>query len=104
LLCEVDMDTGRIDRPRQIDRPRGTGCESLPRWLKELAVEHVVAGGIGGSARQRLSEIGIGIWAGYRGADAPEVLLEALARRGDADGENPCADHAGHAHHHCRED
>lgn len=98
-LCEADLARGTIDRPRIVPR-RAKGCETLPSWLNMLAVQHVVAGGIGAGASARLLELGIRVSAGHVG-DTPEAVVRHYLSDPGTSLPNPCADHA-HEHHHCR--
>lgn len=99
FLCEVDPDSGSIDRPRIVPR-HASGCESLPRWLDALAVQCVVAGGLGGGAMQRLTQLGIRFSVGHVG-DSPEDVVRHYLAAPDAQHTNTCGDHD-HEHKHCR--
>lgn len=101
FLCEVDLAAQRADRPRTIQR-QARGCESLPQWLADLAVEQVVVGGIGAGAIEGLAARGINISAGRDGATPDDVLRSFFS---DPEGaENAaCSGHDHHTHH-CRHD
>lgn len=99
FLADVDLAARKVDRPRTIDR-QATGCDSLPGWLADLAVNTVVAGGIGAGAIAGLAERGIVVSAGHTGQSADDVLASFFDRpEGDADA--ACSSHD-HQTHHCR--
>lgn len=98
-LCDLDPATGQIDRPRLIQRPH-RGCDSLPGWLKELAVNTVIAGGIGGGAVQGLVNQGITVSAGHSGEDFA-ALVASYCRQPGGSTENLCH-HEDHEQHHCK--
>ncbi|MEX0775567.1 MAG: NifB/NifX family molybdenum-iron cluster-binding protein [Phycisphaeraceae bacterium] len=98
-LCDADLESGLIDRPRVLRR-QTSGCESLPQWLAELAVQCVVAGGIGAGAQMRLAELGIQVSAGHQGQTPDEAVRHFLANP-RAQLANTCAGHE-QQHHHCR--
>ncbi len=101
FLCDVEEPTPRIGRTRTIRRPTGKGkCESLPDWLKQMGITHILTGGIGEVGRHRFEQIGITISVGHSGRDPLEVLMEFLANP-PAPVKNPCADFE-HRHRHCR--
>lgn len=99
MLCEVNLAQRKLDRPRVIDR-MAHGCESLPGWLADLAVQTVVAGGIGAGARQALADRGIAVSAGHEG-DSPEAVLDQFFANPAGTEGVTCGDHD-HEHHHCR--
>jgi predicted Fe-Mo cluster-binding NifX family protein len=98
-LCEVDLMRGTIDQPHVVRR-NAKGCDSLPMWLDALAVQCVVAGGIGASARLQLLQRGIRVSAGHVG-DSPEDAVRHYLADPDARHPNGCSDHD-HEHRHCR--
>ncbi len=51
----------------------------LPRWLKERGVTHVIAGGMGGRARQLFQEAGVDVVVGAQGGTAEELTASFLA-------------------------
>ena len=101
LLCEVDPADRRIDRPRTLDRPHA-GCDSLPGWLAELAVDRVLAGGIGGGAQQGLAQRGIAISHGYEGPEWRQVIEQFFDQ--PEGGDATACSHDEHEHHHCKHD
>lgn len=98
-LCDADLATGEISRPRVVPR-NAHGCESLPNWLDDMAVRCVVAGGIGGGAQQRLAQLGINVSSGHYGKTPEDAVRHYLADP-QAVYPNACADHD-HHHKHCR--
>lgn len=99
FLCDADPAEGTIDRPRIVPRD-AKGCESLPHWLDQLAVQCVVAGGIGGGAQQRLMQFGIFVSAGHYGKTPEDAVIHYLADP-QAQHPNACSDHD-HEHKHCK--
>ncbi len=100
LLADVDLASGQITQPRTLARSRD-GCETMPQWLADLAVELVIAGGIGGGAQAGLAQRGISVSFGHSGADPMSVLQGYVANPNAQAGANPCGDHD-HDHQHCR--
>jgi predicted Fe-Mo cluster-binding NifX family protein len=99
FLCEFDPQSGEVQQQRHISR-QANGCESLPGWLLELAVDLVLAGGMGAGAQSNLDRIGIKYSIGHTGETAEEVLAQFLENP-KAERENPCHGHE-HDHHHCK--
>jgi predicted Fe-Mo cluster-binding NifX family protein len=99
FLADVDVSTRKVDRPRTIDR-QATGCDSLPGWLADLAVNTVVAGGIGAGAIAGLAERGILVSAGHTGT-TPDEVLASFFNRPEGDADAACSSHD-HESHHCR--
>lgn len=95
----------------------GSGHGALAGFLKELGVDTLICGGIGGGARAALEEAGILLYGGVSGdADAAAAALASgnLSYDPDVhcnhhDGEHSCGGHdCGHSHgdagchaHHC---
>lgn len=98
-LCEYDPQTGKIEQPRHISR-QSRGCESLPNWLCELAVDMVLAGGMGAGAQANLQRVGITYSIGHSG-DQPEDVLNQFINDPNGSRENACHGHD-HDHHHCK--
>jgi predicted Fe-Mo cluster-binding NifX family protein len=100
-LAEVDPEARRIDRPRTLESRR-SGCDSLPGWLSELAVDVVLAGGIGAGAQAGLADRGIRVVAGFEGP-SPDDVVRAWFDHPEGGQANPCGDHDHQHHrHHCR--
>jgi predicted Fe-Mo cluster-binding NifX family protein len=99
FLCEYDPQTKRFEQTRQIKR-QASGCESLPGWLCALAVDMVLAGGIGASAQLNLDGVGIDYSIGHTGQTPMDVLMQYI-NEPDAVRENHCHGDE-HDHHHCK--
>ena len=101
FLCDANLADGKIDRQRLVPRD-AKGCESLPHWLDQLAVECLVAGGIGAGAQQRLTQLGIRVSVGHY-SKTPEDAVKHFLADPQAEYTNACADHDHtHEHKHCR--
>jgi predicted Fe-Mo cluster-binding NifX family protein len=103
VLCDVEQDSWVPGRTRSLVRRFKPGeCESVPDWLKSMAVTMVLAGGIGAVAQHRLRELGIEVIAGLRGEDPIRVLSDWLDRR-QTGGVNTCRQES-HLLRHCRKE
>ena len=91
-----EADGGKIISS-EIISSNGSGHGALAELLKNLGVNALICGGIGGCAREALSEAGIALYGGCKG-DADEAA-QALVN-GNL-GYDPCAkcDHHGEGHH-----
>ncbi len=98
-LGDLSPDRGQVDRPRFVQRPH-RGCDSLPGWLKDLAVDVVVAGGIGPGAVEGLAARGITVSAGHEGDDF-DALVASYQRHPEGQTGNLCQS-SEHERHHCR--
>ena len=103
-LAEVDLEARTYDQVRTLER-NSQGCDTMPSWLASLAVERVLAGGIGAGAIAGLGERGIAVTSGFDGAEAIDVLDQFVSDP-DAAGRAPASynhhDEPGHEHHHCK--
>jgi predicted Fe-Mo cluster-binding NifX family protein len=99
MLCEVDVSNQSVDRPRIIERG-ATGCDSMPSWLQSLAVEVVVAGGIGANAVASLADKGIRVSAGHQ-AHTPQDAIDSFLQSPQGDPNYTC-NHDDHHTHHCK--
>ncbi|NBC10164.1 MAG: hypothetical protein GVY24_00320 [Planctomycetes bacterium] len=99
LLCEADPATRGVDRRRRLERPK-MGCDALPAWLGELAVDVVVCGGMGAGAREGLARRNIRVSAGHVGDDL-EAVIASFLDHPEGLPQTPCR-HEDHEHHHCR--
>ena len=97
--CEYDPRTRKVEQQRHIAR-QANGCESLPGWLLELAVDIVLAGGMGAGAQSNLDRIGIQYSIGHTG-NTPEDVLDQFINDPNGERENLCHGHD-HDHHHCK--
>lgn len=104
MLAEVDLVRRRHDQVRTLTRS-SQGCDTMPDWLASLAVEQVLAGGIGAGAIAGLTGRGIAVSSGFDGAEAIDVLKQFVSDP-DAAGRTPAScdhhDEHGHEHHHCK--
>ncbi len=62
---------------------------ALPRWLSEMGVDTVIAGGMGRRAQQLFSASGIGVIVGAP-EDEPEALVQAFLHGRLVSGPNVC--------------
>lgn len=76
----------------------GSGHGALAGFLKELAVDTLICGGIGGGAVNALAQIGVKLYGGISGKcdDAVEKLINGTLVQNS---EVHCSGH-GHEHHH----
>lgn len=107
-----DVEEGKINGSQIIDT-NGNGHGALAGFLKNLGVEVLICGGIGGGARNALAEAGIQLYPGACGdADAQvESYLNGTlsydpntmcSHHGHGHGEDHCHDHGNHeCGHHC---
>lgn len=82
----------------QVVNTNGHGHGALAGFLKDLGVEILICGGIGGGAQMALAEAGIALYGGVQG-DADEAVEALLS---DQLKYNPCVrcDHHDHDHGH----
>ena len=96
-----DVEDGEVVRSQVVDT-NGSGHGALAGFLKELGVQVLICGGIGGGARLALSEAGIALYGGASGdADAQVQAFAEGSLFYDPDA--LCMEHgAGHGcgHHH----
>lgn len=81
----------------QIVDTNGSGHGALAGFLKELGVEVLICGGIGGGARAALGEAGIRLYPGVQG-EADTQLKALLDGSLQYDPETVCSHHEG-GHH-----
>ena len=85
----------------------GSGHEALAVFLKNLGVETLICGGIGGGARTALAQAGIQLYPGVTG-DADQAAADLLAGRLEYDPDTMCSHHHDGEHnchsHSCGED
>lgn len=81
----------------------GTGHGALAGALKNMQVDTLICGGIGGGARQALAEAGIALYPGASGS-ADEAVRDLLAGRLQYDPDTTCShhDHHGEGHGDCQ--
>lgn len=99
-----DVADGKIVSARVVDT-NGSGHGALGGFLRELGVDTLICGGIGGGAQNALTEAGIRFYGGVTGN--ADQAVEALLSGGlafDPDVHCDHHDHEGHEHggdHHC---
>lgn len=109
-----DVEDGKISGAQIVDT-NGSGHAALAGFLKDLGVDVLICGGIGGGARNALAEAGIELFPGACG-DADAQVESYLAgnlnydpdtvcnHHGHGHGEGNCEDHGQHeCGHHCGE-
>lgn len=106
-----DVEDGTI-RSSKVESAAGNGHGALAGFLKELGVEVLICGGIGGGAKTALESVNIRLFGGVNGNadDAVNALLEGkleynanvqCSHHGEHHGNHTCAHHSGHScgHH-----
>jgi len=92
-----DVENGAVVKELVVSSA-GSGHGALAGFLKNLAVDALICGGIGGGAQQALAAAGIRLYGGVRGnADA---AVQALLADSLAYDSNVHCDHHGHHHAH----
>lgn len=86
-LFEIDGDNKIVKAEDKIPPPHEPGV--LPRWLGELNVNLVIAGGMGMRAQQLFAQTGVEVVTGAPGAD-PQKVVEAFLANTLETGENVC--------------
>ncbi len=74
----VDVNDGNIERS-WLDNPPPHEPGSLPTWLKQQQVTHIICGGIGARAVELLNQAGIQVIAGVSAGDPSRAVEEFLA-------------------------
>ena len=93
-----DVADGRVTDSRVVDT-NGSGHGALAGFLRELGVDTLICGGIGGGARNALAQAGIRLFPGASG-DADGAVKALLADRLDYDPDTVCAHHHDHGEGH----
>ena len=90
-----EIENADVASSRVVDT-NGHGHGALAGFLKDLGVDVLICGGIGGGAQMALKEAGIRFYGGVRG-DADDAVQAFLS---DTLVYNPCVrcDHHGHGH------
>ena len=91
-----DVENGEVIVATTVNT-NGSGHGALADILKKLNVDTLICGGIGGGARQALSEAGIKLYGGVTG-DADKAVEALLAGTLKFDPEVKCTHHE-HEHH-----
>ncbi len=87
-IYNVDKETKAITKEADMTPPpHEPGV--LPRWLHELGVNAIIAGGMGQRAQQLFAEKGISVLVGAP-TEAPEVLVKMYVEGNLKAGENVC--------------
>lgn len=97
-----DTEDGRI-RKEQVADTTGSGHGALVEFLSGLGVDTLICGGIGGGARDALTQAGIRLCGGVTGG-ADEAVLAFLAGTLNYSADVRCEHHDHEAHGHCGED
>ena len=95
-----DIEEGKITGSQVIDT-NGSGHGALAGFLKDLGVDTLICGGIGGGARNALAEAGIQLFPGACG-DADAQVESYLSGKLDYDPDTVCSHH-GHGEGNCHD-
>ena len=85
---EIDADKKIVKVEGKVPPPHEPGV--LPRWLGELNVDLVIAGGMGMRAQQLFAQAGVKVLTGAPGDD-PRQVVEAFLAGTLETGDNACA-------------
>lgn len=91
-----EAEEGRVVSSRIVDT-NGSGHGALSGFLKDLGVDTLICGGIGGGARAALSESGITLYPGA-GGEADAQVISLLAGRLSYDPNTECSHHHKEGH------
>ena len=92
-MVVYDAEKGEVLKSCVVDT-QGHGHGALAGFLKELGVDVLICGGIGGGAQAALNQAGIQFYGGVRG-DADEAVAALLANQLIY---NPCVTCSHHSH------
>lgn len=92
-----DVQDGKIVSAKVIDT-NGSGHGALAGVLKDLGVDTLICGGIGGGAQMALAEAGIKLYGGVSG-DADTAVNELISGSLNFNPDVKC-NHHGEEHHH----
>lgn len=84
----IDIDEGQI-KGKEILTPPPHEPGILPKWLHEMGVNVVIAGGMGQRALQLLAENEVAVVIGAP-VETPEVLVESYLNGSLVSGKNVC--------------
>lgn len=98
-LFEVNSAERQILDSRRVELEHGQACRALPRRMRQLNVDLVIAGGIGGGAIQRLEELGMQLINGAAAQPPRQAVEDYLADRLNLT-EGRCTGHHDHDHDH----
>lgn len=96
-----EIEDGKAVQKRIVDT-EGSGHGALAGLLRDLKVDTLICGGIGGGARRALDEAGIRLFGGVTG-DADAVVQALLDGSLDFDPSVLCSRHGHGAGHACAE-
>lgn len=92
------VDGNEIQNSEMVESPQGCGCKSdIASVLREMGVEVMLAGNMGGGAVNVLNKQGITV---YRGCDgAVKNLVEKFIKGELVDSGESCSQHESHGQH-----
>lgn len=93
-----DIQDGKIVSAEVVDT-NGSGHGALAGVLKDLGVDTLICGGIGGGAQMALAEAGIKLYGGVSG-DADTAVNELIAGSLNFNPDVKCNHHGKEHHHH----
>ena len=93
-----DIQDGKIVSAKVVDT-NGSGHGALAGVLKDLGVDTLICGGIGGGAQMALAEAGIKLYGGVSG-DAGTAVNEFIAGSLNFNPDVKCNHHGEEHHHH----
>lgn len=93
-----DVQDGKIVSAEVVDT-NGSGHGALASVLKDLGVDTLICGGIGGGAQMALAEAGIKLYGGVSG-DADTAVNELIAGSLNFNPDVKCNHHGEEHHHH----
>ena len=93
-----DIQDGKIVSAEVVDT-NGSGHGALAGVLKDLGVDTLICGGIGGGAQMALAEAGIKLYGGVSG-DADTAVNELIAGSLNFNPDVKCNHHGEEHHHH----
>ncbi len=89
-----DVENGTVTRKAEICT-NGSGHGALANFLKQINVDTLLCGGIGGGARRALEEAGIALYGGISGG-ADQAVQDFLAGKLRYDPQAMCSHHGEH--------
>lgn len=88
IFFDTDPDSGKITKEETVEAPpHQPGM--LPQWLAQHGANVVLAGGMGGRARQLFDQQGINVVVGVT-TGTPRQAVEAYLKGALSAGANPC--------------
>jgi len=77
-LMDVDLDQKTVTASKEVEAPEHQPG-LLPRWLKDLGVDLVIAGGLGSRAQALFEEVSIKVLTGAPTGNAASLATQYLA-------------------------